>query len=72
MSDFGGRRARGSGDDRFGLSVGEMSGNGGRIHKRDGGSTELCLGRDDLAGVAEGIDGSGGGHVAVVWKCCRR
>ena len=68
-SGFGGRRARRSGSGRFGM--GRIS--GGWIHERDGGGTELCLGRDDFDGAAEDVDGSrGGGHVAVVWKCCRR
>ena len=71
--DFGGRCARGSGDGGLGLGVGEMSGSGGRIHESDSGVTELCLGRDDLDGVAEDVDGSGRGrHVVVVWGCCCR
>ena len=48
----------------FGLGVGEVSGSGGRIHERDGGGTELCLGRDDFDAVAEDVDG--GRHVVVV------
>ena len=43
-----------------------MSGSGSGIHERDGGGTELCLGRDDFDGVAEDVDGlGGGGHVVV-------
>ena len=73
VSSFGGRCARRSGDDGFGLGVGEVSGSGGRIHECDGGGTELCLGRDDFDGVAEDVDGGGWiGHVVVVWKCCCR
>ena len=64
VSDFGGWCARGSGDDRFGLGIGEMSGDGSRVDERDGGGTELCLGRDDLDGVAEDVDW--GRHVVVV------
>jgi hypothetical protein len=31
------------------------------------------LGGDDFEGVAEDVDGRrGGGHAAVVWRCCRR
>ena len=68
VNGFGSRRVRGrgSGDVGFGLGVDEV-GRGGRwIHERDGGGTELCLGRDGLDGVAE--DGAGldrGGHVVV-------
>ena len=55
----------------FGLGVGGVSRSGGRIHKCDGGGTELCLGRDDFNAVAEDGDvGFGGGrHVVMVWKC---
>ena len=55
----------------FGLGVGEVSRNGGWIHERDGGGTELCLGRDDLDAVTEdgGVDLDGGRHVVMVWKC---
>ena len=68
---FGGWRARGSSGDGFGLGVGEMSGGGGWVHKCDGGGAELCLGRDDLDGAAEDVDGRRGGrHVAMVWGCC--
>ena len=49
----------------FSLSVGEVCRSGGRVHKCDGGGTELCLGRDDFDAVAE----DGGRHVVVVWKC---
>ena len=59
VSGFGGWCARGSGDDRFGLGVGEVSGSGARVHERNGGGAELCLGRDDFEGVAEDVDGSG-------------
>ena len=70
---FGSRRARGSSDDGFGLGVGEVSRSGGWVDERDGGGTELCLGRDDLDGIAEDVDGSGRGrHVVVVWRCCCR
>ena len=66
---FGGRRARRSGNGRFGM--GRIG--GGWIHERNSRGTELCLGRDDFNGAAEDVNGSrGGGHVAVVWKCCRR
>ena len=61
---FGGRCTRGSSDDGFSLSIGEMSGDGGRVDECDGGSTELCLGRDDFDGVAEDVDW--GRHVVVV------
>ena len=71
VSDFGSRRARRGGDDRFGM--GRIGKGGGWVHERDGGGTELCLGRDDLDGVAEDVDGRGGGrHVVVVWRCCRK
>ena len=70
---FGGRCARGSSNDGLGLGIGEVSGSGGWIHESDGGGTEFCLGRDDLDGVAEDVDGSRGGrHVVVVWRCCCR
>ena len=73
VSGFGGRCARGSSDDGLGLGVGEVSGSRGRIHECDGGGAEFCLGRDDLDGVAEDVDGCGGrGHVVVVWRCCRK
>ena len=72
-SGFGGWCARRSGNGGFGLGIGEVSGSGGRIHERDGGGTELCLGRDDFDGVAEDVDGLGGRrHVVVGWRCCRR
>ena len=65
---FGGRCARGSSDDGLG-----MCREGGWFHKCDGGGTELCLGRDDFDGAAENVDGLvGGGHVSVMWGCCRR
>ena len=65
MSGFGGRCA---GRKRFGMDG--IGGDGGWIHERDGGGTELCLGRDDLDAVAEDVDGRR--HVVVVWKCwCR-
>ena len=65
ISGFRGWCARRSSDDRFGM--GRIGKSGGWIHERNGGSTELCLGRDDFDGVAEDIDGRrGGGHVAVV------
>ena len=59
---------------RFGLGVGEIGRNGGRIHKCDGGGTELCLGRDDFDGAAEdsGVGLDRGRHSVVVWKCCCR
>ena len=63
-SGFRGWCARRSGDDGFGLGVGEVSGSGGGVHERDGGSTELCLGRDDFDAAAEDVDG--GRHVVVV------
>ena len=72
-SDFGGWCARRGGDDGLGLGMGEVSGSGGRIHERNGGGTELCLGRDDFDGGAEDVDGLGGGrHVVVGWRCCWR
>ena len=64
VSDFWGRCAWGSGDGGFGLGVGEVSGGGGRVHERDGGCAELCLGRDNLDAAAEDVDG--GRHVVVV------
>ena len=71
VSGFGGWCARGSGDDRFGLGVSEVSGNGDWVHERNGGGAKLCLGRDDFDGAAEDVDGSGWGrHVVVVWRCC--
>ena len=73
VSDFGSGCTRRCGDDGLGLSVGEVSGSKGRVHECDGGGAKLCLGRDDLDGVAEDVDGRGGrGHVVVVWRgCCR-
>ena len=64
---FGGRRARRSGSDGFGIG-----GIGGRrIHECEGGGTELCLGGDDFDGAAEDVDGlDGRRHVVGVWKCC--
>ena len=65
VSGFGSRRARRSSDDRFGM--GRVGKGGGWLHKRDGGGTELCLGRDDFDGAAEDVDGRGGrGHVVAV------
>ena len=65
ISGFRGWCARRSSDGRFGM--GRIGEGRGRIHERNGGSTELCLGRDDFDGAAEDIDGRrGGGHVAVV------
>ena len=62
VSSFGGWCARGSSAD--GLRVGRE---GGWFHERDGGGTELCLGRDDFDGAAEDVDGLvGGRHVVVV------
>ena len=52
----------------FGLGVGEVGRNGGRIHERNGGGPELRLGRDDFDAVAED-GGVGGGHVVMLWKC---
>ena len=73
VSGFGGWCTRRGGDDRFGLGVGEVSGSGGRVHERDGGGAELCLGGDDFDGVAEDVDGLGGGrHVVAGWRCCCR
>ena len=70
VSDFGGRRVRRS-DGRFGM--GRIGKGGGWIHERDSRGSELCLNRDDFDGVAEDVDGCRrGGHVAVVWRCCRR
>ena len=67
VSGFGGWCTRGSGDDRLGLGVSEMSGSGGWVHERNSGGAELCLGGDDLDGAAEDVDGSGWGrHVVVV------
>ena len=71
ISGFGGWCARRGGDDRFGM--GRIGESGGWIHERNGGSTELCLSRDDFDGIAEDVDGRrGGGHVTVVWRCCCR
>ena len=65
MSLFGGRCLGRSGDDRFGM--GRICKGGGWIHERNGGGTELCLGRDDFDGVTEDGDGFGsGGHVVVL------
>ena len=69
-SDFGGWRARRSDG---GLGMGRVGKGRGWIHECDGGGTELCLSRDDFDGAAEDVDGCrGGGHAAVVWRCCRR
>ena len=65
VGDFGGWCTRGSGDDWLGM--GRIDGSRGRIHERESGGAELCLGRDDFDGVAE--DGGGfvdGRHVVVV------
>ena len=71
VGGFGGRRARRSSDDGFGM--GRIGESGGWIHERDGGGTEFCLGRDDFDGVTEDVDGRGGGrHVVMAWGCCRR
>ena len=59
VSGFGGWCTRGSGDDRLGLGVSEVSGSGGWVHERDGGGAELCLGRDDFDGAVEDVDGGG-------------
>ena len=64
VSGFRSRCARGGSGDGF--RIGGIGRDGGWIHERDGGGTELCLGRDDFDAIAE--DG-GGGHVTVVWKC---
>ena len=70
-SDLGGWCARRGGADRFGM--GRIGEGGGWIHECDGGGTKLCLGRDDLDGVAEDVDRRGGrGHVVMVWRCCRK
>ena len=66
MSVFGGWCKRRSGVNGFG--VGRIGRGRGWIHERDGGGTELCLGRDDLDAAAEDVDGRR--HVVVVWKCC--
>ena len=55
MSILGGWCMRRSGVNRFG--VGRIGGGKRRIHERNGGCTELCLGRDDLDAVAEDVDG---------------
>ena len=65
VSGFRARCAGRSNDDWFG--VGRTGRDGGWIHERDSGGTELCLGRDDLGAAAEDVDG--GRHVVVVWKC---
>ena len=62
MGGFGSRCSRGSGNDGFELA--RIGRDGGWIHERDGGGTELCLGRDDLDAVAEDVDW--GRHVVVV------
>ena len=67
VSGLRGRCTRGSGDDGF--RMGRIGRDGGWIHERDGGGTELCLSRDDFDSVAEDVDGRGR-HVAVVWRCC--
>ena len=63
MSGFGGRCVRGRGSDGvgLGLGIGEVGWSRGWIHERDGGGTELCLGRDDFDAVAEDVDGGFGG-----------
>ena len=63
VSSFGGRRLGGS--SAGGFRMGRIGRDGGWIHKRDGGGTELCLGRDDFDAAAEDVDG--GRHVVVVW-----
>ena len=55
LSSLGSRCSGRSGDDGFG--VGRIDRDGGWVHERDGGGTELCLGRDDLDVVAEDVDG---------------
>ena len=65
VSVFGGWRKRRSGVSGF--RVGRIGGGRGWIHERDGGGTELCLGRDDFDAAAEDVDGRR--HVVVVWKC---
>ena len=55
VSVFGVWRKRRSGTSRFG--VGRIGRSGGWIHERDGGGTELCLGRDDFDAAAEDVDG---------------
>ena len=63
---------RGGGGDGW-FRIGRIGGGGGWIHEGKGGGTELCLGRNDLDGVAEDVGGFvGGGHVGVVWRCCCR
>ena len=71
VGDFGSWCTRRSGNDGFGM--GRIGKGGGWIHECDGRGTELRLGRDDLDGVVEDVDGCGGrGHVVVVWRCCRK
>ena len=65
MSGLGGWCAGRCGDDWFGM--GRIGRDGGWVHERNGGGTELCLGRDDFDAVAEDVDG--GRHVVMVWKC---
>ena len=55
MSVFGGWCERRSGVS--GLGVSGVDRGRGWIHERDGGGTELCLGRDDFDAVAEDVDG---------------
>jgi hypothetical protein len=62
MSGFRGRHAGRSSDDWFG--IGRIGRDGGWIHERDSGGTELCLGRDDFDATTEDVDG--GRHVVVV------
>ena len=69
-------RRRGERDGRWvdvglGLSVGEVSGSGDRVHECEGGGTELCSGGDDLDVVVEdgGVGVDGGRHSVVVWRC---
>ena len=64
VNGFGGWCTRGIGNGRLGLGVGEVSGSGGWVDKRDGRGTELCLGRDDFDGAAEDVDW--GRHMVVV------
>jgi hypothetical protein len=55
-----------------GWCTGERDGRG--VDESDGGGGELCLDREDLDVIGEGVWIALGGdrHVVVVWKCCCR
>ena len=74
MVGFGGRctgeRDSGWVSIGFGLGVDGLSESGGRIHERNSGGTELCLGRDNFDVITEdGGVGFDGRHAVMVWRC---